>query len=125
MLIRRVVGYERLVGLEAAQLLAELYAALRLFNDLIQPSFKLKSGVRVGAGSNGCTTRRQHRCSSSCAPELSDYESQPHELRKRCVPVGLLATMRGRCCQSRLGLLINGQRACAMAGDSLGWQTLE
>ena len=31
MLIRRVVGYERLVGLEAAQLLAELYAALRLY----------------------------------------------------------------------------------------------
>jgi hypothetical protein len=42
------VGYEHLVGLEAAQPLAELYAALRLFTNLFQPSFKLKSSVRVG-----------------------------------------------------------------------------
>jgi hypothetical protein len=48
MLILRVVGYERLVGLEAAQLLAKLYAALRLFTNLYQPSFKLKSSVRKG-----------------------------------------------------------------------------
>ena len=48
MLILRVVGYERLVGLEAAQLLSELYAALRLFTNLFQPSFKLKSRVREG-----------------------------------------------------------------------------
>jgi len=55
MLIRRVVGYERLVGLEAAQLLAELYAALRLFTNLFQPSFKLKSSVREGG-----RIKRQH-----------------------------------------------------------------
>jgi len=52
MLIRRVVGYERLVGLQAAQLLAELYAALRLFINLFQPSFKLKMpGVNYVGGS--------------------------------------------------------------------------
>ena len=39
MLIRRVVGYERLVDMEAAQLMAELYAALRLLTNLFQPSF--------------------------------------------------------------------------------------
>lgn len=71
MLIRRVVGYERLVGLEAAQLLAELYAALRLFTNLFQPSFKLKRSVRESGQISGSTTRREHRCSSSCAPECS------------------------------------------------------
>ena len=55
MLIRRVVGYEPLVGLDAAQLLAELYAALRLFTNLFQPSFKLKSSVREGG-----RIKRQH-----------------------------------------------------------------
>ena len=48
MLIRRVVGNEHLVSLEAAQLLAELYAALRLFTNLFQPSFRLKSSDREG-----------------------------------------------------------------------------
>jgi hypothetical protein len=71
MLIRRVVGYERLVGLEAAQLLAELYAALRLFTNLFQPSFNSKAAFGRAAGSSGSTTRREHRCSGSCAPECS------------------------------------------------------
>jgi len=53
---------------------------------------------------------------------LSDQEAQGlRELRKRCDPVGLLATMRS--CQSRLALLIRVQRASAMAGDPLSWQT--
>ena len=55
---------------------------------------------------------------------LSDAEAQGlRELRKRCDPVALLATMRS--CQSRLALLISGQRASAMAGDPLSWQTPE
>ena len=54
----------------------------------------------------------------------SDQEAQGHrELRKRRDPVALLATMW--CCQSRLLLLINGQRASAMAGEPLSWQTPE
>ena len=89
-----MVGYERLVGLEAAQLLAELYTALRLFTNLFQPSLNLKSSVREGGGQEAQGLR---------------------ELRKRCDPVALLATMRS--CQSRLALLISGQRASAMAGD--------
>ena len=43
------------------------------------------------------------------------------ELRQRCDPVALLATMRS--CQSRLALLISGQHANAMAGDPLAWQS--
>ena len=48
MLIRQVVDYKRLLGMETAQLLAELYAALRLFTKLFQPSFNQKSSVREG-----------------------------------------------------------------------------
>jgi hypothetical protein len=125
MLIRRVVGYERLVGLEAAQLLAELYAALRLFTNLFQPSFKLKSSVREGG-----RIKRQHYPPQTPLQQLlrtgvlGDHEAQGlRELRKRCDPVALLATMRS--CQSWLALLISGQRASAMAGDPLSWQTPE
>jgi hypothetical protein len=54
----------------------------------------------------------------------SDQESQGlRELRKRCDPVALLATMRSW--QSRLALLISGQHASAMAGDPLSWQPPE
>ncbi|WP_255004474.1 transposase [Cyanobium sp. HWJ4-Hawea] len=124
-LIRRVVGYERLVGLEAAQLLAELYAAMRLFTNLFQPSFKLKSSVREGG-----RIKRLHHPPRTPLQQLlrtgvlSDEEAQGlRELRKRCDPVALLATMRS--CQSRLALLISGQRASAMAGDPLSWQSPE
>ncbi|WP_071881562.1 integrase catalytic domain-containing protein [Cyanobium gracile] len=124
-LIRRVVGYERLVGLEAAQLLGELYAALRLFTNLFQPSFKLKSSVREGG-----RIKRLHHPPRTPLQQLlrtgvlSDQEAQDlKELRKRCDPVALLATMRS--CQSRLALLISGQHTSAMAGEPLSWQTPE
>jgi hypothetical protein len=48
MLVRRVVGYLRVVSLYVAQVLGELYGALRLFTNLFQPSFKLKSSERDG-----------------------------------------------------------------------------
>ena len=114
-----------MVGLEAAQLLAELYAALRLFTNLFQPSFKLKSSVREGG-----RIKRQHHPPLTPLQQLlrtgvlSDQEAQAlRELRKRCDPVALLAKMRS--CQSRLALLISGQHASAMAGDPLSWQTPE
>lgn len=47
--VRRLVGYRRLEGLAAAETLARLYAASRLFVNFVQPSFKLKSKTRVGA----------------------------------------------------------------------------
>jgi hypothetical protein len=49
--VRRIVGYRRLEGLEAAAELARLYATVRLFVNFFQPSFKLagkqREGVRV------------------------------------------------------------------------------
>ncbi|HBH71884.1 MAG TPA: hypothetical protein DDY43_00200 [Synechococcales bacterium UBA10510] len=55
MLVRRMVGYQRLMRLEAAQVLWKLYGALRLFTNLFQPSFKLKSSERDGG-----RIKRQH-----------------------------------------------------------------
>ncbi|MBB3957796.1 hypothetical protein GGR38_004771 [Novosphingobium sediminicola] len=47
--VRRLVGYRRFEGLEAARALAELYAAARLFVNFFQPSFKLAEKRRDGA----------------------------------------------------------------------------
>ncbi|MEA3149589.1 MAG: hypothetical protein QOD56_528 [Gammaproteobacteria bacterium] len=47
--VRQAVGYRRYEGLEAAAALARLYAALRLFVNFFQPSFKLAGKRRDGA----------------------------------------------------------------------------
>ena len=47
--VRRIVGYRRFEGLEAAAALARLYAAVRLFVNFFQPSFKLAEKTREGA----------------------------------------------------------------------------
>ena len=47
--VRHAVGYRRYEGLEAAAALARLYAALRLFVNDFQPSFKLAGKLRDGA----------------------------------------------------------------------------
>src|SRR5215213_4098945 len=47
--VRRMVGYRRLEGLEAAAALAGLYRSLRLFVNVFQPSFKLAAKSRDGA----------------------------------------------------------------------------
>jgi hypothetical protein len=47
--VRRIVGYRRLEGLEAAAALAELYRSVRLFVNFFQPSFKLAEKSRDGA----------------------------------------------------------------------------
>ncbi|UWU67977.1 ISNCY family transposase [Bradyrhizobium sp. NC92] len=47
--VRRMVGYRRFEGLEAATLLAQLYRSARLFVNFFQPSFKLIAKQRDGA----------------------------------------------------------------------------
>lgn len=47
--VRRLVGYGRFEGVEAAQIMARLYAAARLYVNFFQPSFKLKEKRREGA----------------------------------------------------------------------------
>lgn len=48
-IVRRLVGYGRLSGPVATQILAQLYASSRLYINFFQPSFKLKSKTRDGA----------------------------------------------------------------------------
>ena len=48
-IVRRLVGYGRLSGVEATKALAKLYASSRLYLNFFQPSFKLKSKTRDGA----------------------------------------------------------------------------
>ena len=47
--VRRIVGYRRFEGIEAAAALARLYATTRLFVNFFQPSFKLAEKQRDGA----------------------------------------------------------------------------
>jgi len=46
--VRRIVGYRRFEGLEAAAMLARLYRLVRLFVKFFQPSFKLADKSREG-----------------------------------------------------------------------------
>ncbi|WP_342628011.1 transposase family protein [Nguyenibacter vanlangensis] len=48
-IVRRLVGYGRLVGAESAAALAGLYESARLHGNLFQPSFKLREKTRTGA----------------------------------------------------------------------------
>jgi hypothetical protein len=96
MLVRRVVGYQRLVSLEAAQVLGGLYGALRLFTKLFQPSFKLKSSERDGG-----RIKPQHHtprtplqrllATSQVSEERAD---QLRELQRDSDPPVLLETIR-------------------------------
>lgn len=54
--VRRIVGYRRYMGLEAAATLGSLYASVRLFVNFFQPSFKLAEKIRHGAK----VTKRYH-----------------------------------------------------------------
>jgi hypothetical protein len=48
--VRRLVGYDRLAGVAAAQVLARLLDVARLYVNFFQPSFKLRDKTRDGAG---------------------------------------------------------------------------
>jgi hypothetical protein len=65
--VRRLVGHGRLEGLRAAEALARLYTASRLFVNFFQPSFKLKEKIRVGSR----VTKRYHAPETPCARLLA------------------------------------------------------
>ena len=65
--VRRLVGYRRLEGIGATEVLARLYAASRLFVNFFQPSFKLAEKKRIGAR----VTRRYHAPQTPCARLLT------------------------------------------------------
>jgi hypothetical protein len=76
--VRRAVGYRRFEGLEAAAMLARLYAALRLFVNFFQPSFKLAAKTRDGAK----VTKRYHPPATPCERLMADARTT-EEIRQR------------------------------------------
>ena len=77
-IVRRLVGYRRLEGLAAAEALARLYDASRLFVNFFQPSFKLAEKTRVGARVH----KRYHPPATPCARLLA-LPSVPDAVKQR------------------------------------------
>jgi hypothetical protein len=101
--VRRLVGYGRFEGVEAAQVMARLYAAARLYVNFFQPSFKLKEKRREGAK----VIKRYH-------PPATPFEravwhpkvtraakARLRSMHRALDPVALLAEMRAA--QTELG----------------------
>jgi hypothetical protein len=84
--VRRLVGYGRLEGIPAAEVLSRLYAASRLFVNFFQPSFKLAEKTRVGAR----VIKRYHPPATPCARLMASAEI-PDEMKDRLRAV--LATL--------------------------------
>jgi hypothetical protein len=76
--VRRAIGYRRFEGLEAAAVLARLYAAMRLFVNFFQPSFKLAAKARDGA----LVRKRYHPPATPCQRVLADPRTN-EEVRRR------------------------------------------
>jgi hypothetical protein len=76
--VRRVVGYRRFEGLEAAAALARLYAAVRLFVNFFQPSFKLAEKRRDGAK----VSKRYHPPATPYQRLLADARTSEEERRR-------------------------------------------
>jgi hypothetical protein len=94
--VRRMVGYRRYEGLEAAAALARLYTAARLFVNFFQPSFKLAEKSRDGAR----VKKRYHPPATPYQRLIADPRtSEEARLRLAAIntnldPVGLLKEIR-------------------------------
>src|SRR6201988_1974992 len=118
--VRRMVGYRRFEGLEAAATLPDLYAGVRLFVNFFQPSFKLAEKMREGAQ----VKKRHHPPATPCQRLLADPRTPPAvrdrvtALKASLDPGRLLAEIRAA--QQRLVALADKP----MTGDALA-PTLE
>ena len=94
--VRRLIGYGRLDGLETAQAMARLYAAARLHVNFFQPSFKLKEKRREGAR----VIKRYHAPATPYAralahPKVSKaVKRRLRQLYRTLDPVALLSEVR-------------------------------
>ena len=94
--VRRMIGYRRFEGLEAAAALAHLYAAMRLFVNFFQPSFKLAGKTRDGA----LVRKRYHAPATPCQRLMADPRTSEEvrcrleDLRAMLDPVRLLSEIR-------------------------------
>ena len=94
--VRRLVGYRRFEGIGAARVLAEIYAASRLFVNFFQPSFKLAEKHRDGA-----KVHKRYHPPATPYQRLLDDPRTPEEMKLRlketyaCLdPVRLLRDIR-------------------------------
>ena len=101
-IVRRMVGYRRYEGLEAAAELGRLYASARLFVNYFQPSFKLAEKHRDGA-----RVRKKYRNPATPSQRLltdprtsAQVIQRVSEVRETLDPVRLLQDIRAR--QQRL-----------------------
>jgi len=94
--VRRIVGYRRYVGLEAAAALGRLYISVRLFVNFFQPSFKLASKTRDAAR----VTKRYHPPATPYQRLLADprtsetVRARVSALQATLDPVRLLSEIR-------------------------------
>jgi len=94
--IRRMVGYGRLEGLQTAAALNKLYSSARLFVNFFQPSFKLISKTREGAK----VIKKYHPPATPCE-RLLEHQDVSDECKERLRqtltaldPVRLLSEIR-------------------------------
>jgi hypothetical protein len=94
--VRRMIGYRRFEGLEAAAALARLCAAMRLFVNFFQPSFKLAAKSRDGAAVRKRYQPPATRCQRLMADPRTNEEvrRRVQELRTTLDPVRLLKEIR-------------------------------
>jgi Integrase core domain len=101
--VRRLVGYSRFEGVEAAQVMARLYAAARLHVNFFQPSFKLKEKRREGAK----VIKRYHAPATPFERALAHpkvtkaVKARLRNMHRTLDPVALLAEVRAA--QAELG----------------------
>ncbi len=100
--VRRIVGYHRYEGVEAAATLADLYRSVRLFVNFFQPSFKLLEKRRDGA-----LVKKRYASPATPHQRLMTDSRTSTEVRNRLLhmseqldPVKLLRDIRAR--QQRL-----------------------
>jgi hypothetical protein len=107
--VRRMVGYRRFEGLEAATLLAELYRSARLFVNFFQPSFKLiakrRDGARVRKTYSAPMTPHQRLAADVRTPD--EVRARLQEIYAALDPVVLLRDIRAS--QERLAALADVQ----------------
>jgi hypothetical protein len=94
--VRRMVGYRRFEGLEAATLLAQLYRSARLFVNFFQPSFKL-----IGKRRDGARVHKTYSAPATPHHRLAVHPRTSDEVRARLRdifasldPVALLRDIR-------------------------------
>ncbi|PSO09608.1 transposase, partial [Sphingobium sp. AEW4] len=116
--VRRLVGYRRFEGLEAARSLAELYAASRLFVNFFQPSFKLAEKQR-----NGARVYKRYHAPATPFQRLMDEPRTSEQTRQQLRhiaagldPVRLLRDIR--MAQQKLVILADAVASATPAGTA-------